>query len=207
MLGDGVFVTCQHCVPLDRLEPGQWYAGRRGQVAHALNDLDRSSQFDVAIGRVDVRDSPLVLAGSPPTDALGLNVGTFGYPGTRGSLRDQRHDDLTFNEHSRWLEGYVTWAFKHQPPGVRRAVPSWEVDMPGPEGISGAPLFHIGRDAEVIGMVYGRHVVHGEPDPELDPRLVDHVFTLAFHTGVLNDLTSGVLGERTLRQHLDALDA
>ena len=55
-------------------------------------------------------------------------------------------------------------------------------------------------------MIYGRHVVHGEPDPDLDPRLVDHVFTLAFHTNVLNDLVGGVLGERTLRGHLDALD-
>ena len=57
----------------------------------------------------------------------------------------------------RYLQGYVTrsFAYEHQEFG---RITSYELDMPAPTGLSGAPLLKVGT-MEVYGVIYGSHSV------------------------------------------------
>ncbi len=94
------------------------------------------------------------------------------------------------------LEGYITrsFYFEHLQYGV---VPSYELDMPAPQRLSGAPLFSA-VTGEVVGVVYGTNDVGlveefssvnpetGERKPEIH-RIVS--FALAHYTDTLRLLT------------------
>ena len=87
--------------------------------------------------------------------AYGTSVWSFGYPLTETLLNTDRR--VQFRLAGRYLKGYVMRSFYHEHPTYGR-IPSYELDMPTPAGLSGAPLVRLGSQ-EVIGVVYGSNDV------------------------------------------------
>ncbi|WP_405466294.1 serine protease [Streptomyces anulatus] len=206
----GLLVTCRHCVDKPVASPNYLagaveLASGRYKAERLTNICFESTGMDIATARVDADDSPLLLGVNIP--GIGQEVGAFGYPGTYGRLPDgQITGDMSFAQEERWLEGYVTRAFSYSvPTGEIR--PSWEIDMPTPGGLSGAPLFHLRTQAPagsgvVIGMCYGRHLAHGEPDAG-GMSLPGYVFGLAHYYKSLRDARFHTLGNATLGAYLE----
>ncbi len=153
-----VFVTAWHCVER-QIKAGQRFIGaprvagkfKSWRLADLAQDANGS---DLALARVDAEPA-LPFRLSAEGRLIGHDVWTYGYPLTE-SRRD--HDGLLhFTLHGRVLRGYATrtFDFTHQRFGV---VSSYELDMPTPGGLSGAPLLLPGTH-EVIGVVYGSHQV------------------------------------------------
>jgi hypothetical protein len=160
MLPGGLFVTCWHCVqtppPL-----GHMYATARQRRDGTyefleLSDLERDRNgADLALARLPDEYRPY-----PPTDQLvlghteinqGMNVSTFGYPLPDKGVDESGQSLIT--THSRTLRGYMTRRILYPRPGWG-PTPSFELDMPTPEGLSGAPLL-AETSVNVIGVVYG----------------------------------------------------
>lgn len=202
LLPSGVFVTCRHCVD-QPLQSNEQYGAVRsspgGYEMVRLHDLAPDANgSDAATARTTITGSPYRLAAAPP-DGVGHNVATIGYPGTIGR-RTAPNAQLQFDLQSRYIEGYVSRAFKYRPPDGRE-IRSWELDMPAPGGLSGAPLMAvkaIGR-ADIIGLIYGRHLVHGDDSASPDDlQLPDYVFGLALYLDVLQSVQGPAWGDATL---------
>jgi hypothetical protein len=159
LLGKGIFVTCWHCVSERR-------TGRRhvvGVLAEGndssvvdLRDVEQDAAgSDLAIGLVEAQPSlPFRLAPAPYV-LIGHDVWSFGYPYTDRRLTETGGCEFTLN--GRILRGYATRTFPYDhPKGVR--VESYELDMPAPKGMSGAPLVMRGG-FEVAGVMFGTHDV------------------------------------------------
>jgi len=204
----GVLVTCWHCVE------GAVQAGLKicvvavqspGLPLVAVRDVAQdASGADLATARVAVTPAgPLPRLGDPistPTD-----VCTWGFPWTnlaRRSLDDPGTYPLT----PRYLKGYVTRYFTHEH-GRFGLARSYEIDMPAPDGLSGAPLIPVGSDA-VAGVIYSNLDVTrteeaatvdaetGKRTPEVQ-RIVS--FALAHHTWTLAELRGPATDGRPLR--------
>ena len=197
VLGNGLLVTCWHCVAAT-LPDDQVYAvafeQETGKYSMAsLDDIEQDpSGVDLATARVALR-STLGLT-IPDNDlAYGTDVWTFGYPLTeRRPLSDGQQ---SFQLAGRYLQGYVMRSFYFDAPNGARVL-SYELDMPTPEGLSGAPLVRVGTK-QVYGVVYGTNEValidqtafvdpeSGRREPEIQ-RLV--TFGLAHYTQSLRAL-------------------
>ena len=93
----------------------------------------------------------------------GTEVGTYG-----NTLPERTPDGAGFVTHSRTLRGYITRHFVYERPG-RGPTPSFELDMPAPAGVSGAPLL-LANPTTVIGVVYGSHGAYSiEEEASIDP--------------------------------------
>ncbi|WWM28992.1 serine protease [Streptomyces sp. B21-104] len=208
VLPGGLLITCRHCIEPISIEP-DYYAGAielpsgRYQAEPLHNLCFESSGMDIAAASVESSGSTLMLGIGVP--GIGQDVGTFGYAGTYGRLPPGAvFGNLSFDQQERWLQGYVTRAFNYElPTGERR--PSWEVDMPTPGGMSGAPLFQMrqgpmGRGV-VIGMCYGRYLAHGDADTS-GITLPGYVFGLAHYYTSLRDARFEILGQASLGNYL-----
>jgi hypothetical protein len=112
---------------------------------------------------------------------------------------------LSFQLAGRYLQGYVTRGFINDQPGFK-PTPTYELDMPTPEGLSGAPLFKLGT-LDVVGIVYGSNDVGqivefaskdadtGELRPEVQ-RL--QTFGLAHETVTLHGVQGSTTRDRRL---------
>lgn len=163
LIGPRLLVSCWHCVCPDDLKEDEAYAVafRRqetgaGYGLAVLRDIKQHPVgFDLASAMVDlVPTFGMVLASEMPAPH-GTNVWSFGYPLPDTELGSD--DAARIRLHPRYLEGYLMRAFRHQPPGYP-VTPAWELDMPTPAGLSGAPLVRM-KSKEVIGVVYGSHAV------------------------------------------------
>jgi hypothetical protein len=85
---------------------------------------------------------------------------------------------------------------------------SYELDMPAPEGLSGAPVVLHGTKA-VVGVVYGHNDValveeHATVDDETGARSPEVLrivsFGLAHHTHTLHELRGKATGGRPLKE-------
>lgn len=196
VVSDGVFVTCWHCVR-DELAPGQVYRAyfqdehgkywgeRLDQIAQDENGTDLAS------ARINVASSMgwQLYSGR----GIRLKVSAFGYPYT--TKRSIDGHDLAFELQARYLRGYVTRDFYYDQAGFGRTR-SYEIDMPAPAGLSGAPLYTIQGNL-LAGVVYGVSEVSmieefsyvdpdtGERTPELQ-RFTS--FALAHHVDSLSNL-------------------
>ena len=160
----GYFLTCWHCVsaPLGNDEayvavakPTDLATTPAGLLR--LHDLAQDENgTDLALARVNSHIEPgLVLARLQAQQ--GEDVATWGYPLIPPAQRRAEDNQLTFELNARFLKGYVTQTFMYDKPGAR-PVPSIELDMPAPAGLSGAPLVRAGT-AEVLGVIYGSNDV------------------------------------------------
>ena len=207
VLAPNIFVTCAHCVP--DLPDSEIYAvsvpdDPGGRTAHYLRYVTRDpSGADLATAWVDLTEPPPYhLRTEPPMDAIGLDVGTVGYPGTFFELQPAGY--RRFEEQPRYFSrGYIARAFHYQPPGGGREIPSYEVDMPAPRGLSGAPLIAIGQpyQGQILGVVHGAHPPFGSQG-ESDIRLPPYVFALAHYHSTLMALRGTATGDRPLSETL-----
>lgn len=177
LISDGILLTCWHCVA-EPLAPGEAYAaalwnGSRYLVKELSNLSQTATGHDLALASVDMH-SQAELRLSAANLTSGDDVWTYGFPHTQVS---QWKDGLRrFNLAGRYLQGYVTRSFIHDQPGFKRT-PTYELDMPTPAGLSGAPLFKVGT-LQVVGMVYGTNEVGqivewGSKDPNTGERRPD----------------------------------
>jgi hypothetical protein len=159
LLAKGVFVTSWHCV--NGLKAGERHVvgileGANECVEVDLQDLEQDAAgTDLAIGVVDAEPTvPLVLT-SAPYVLMGHDVWSFGYPFTDQRRSETGGYDFTLN--GRILRGYATRTFVYDHP-CGHQVESYELDMPAPSGMSGAPLVLRGG-LEVAGVLFGTHDV------------------------------------------------
>jgi Trypsin-like peptidase domain len=176
--GDSLVVTCWHCVA--DAAPGHGYAaGFRGEdggfaMVPLLNVTQDENGADLATASLS--ESP-----HPPEANLELNphaltggddVWTYGYPLTPEIVGEDDPRNLGLN--GRRLEGHVTRPFRYEHPPYGD-VRCYEIDMPAPEGLSGAPLLR-GPGRAVAGVLYARRQVG----------VIS--FALAHHTESLHEL-------------------
>ncbi len=165
VLGKNVFVTCHHCVstPLDEGDryvvaipveyvqnsEDQTYAGPYG--IGPLTDIAKDpTGLDLATAKAAFSSTLLDLSDS--SLSMGENIFTYGYPLTEDLPHPVAGRSLTVN--GRYLEGYCTTTYYHEVPGYIRT-PTYELDMPAPIGLSGAPIVKRDGAATVAGVVYG----------------------------------------------------
>ena len=209
----GILVTCWHCVEsavkagsricvmsVARTEPAFVVLRDIAQDANGA-DLATASVNVIPVGPMPRLSSPIVT----PTD-----VCTWGYPLTRFE-RKTPDDPGTYRLEPRYLQGYVTRYFVHDAGRFGRAR-SYEMDMPAPAGLSGAPLVRVGSD-EVVGVIYGTlDVARSEEAATVDPetgvrtpevqRIVS--FALAYHTLALAAVRGAATGGRSLSELMPA---
>lgn len=210
--GKGVLITCWHCVP-DGLPEGLFYGvlvrANGGYTARALTMIEQDpTGKDLATARV----SPPWPEASPTFTTVPAreleDVCAFGYP--LSGLTPEEHEvgRLPLAQ-LRSLKGYVVRRFHYDQP-AHGPTPSYELDMPAPEGLSGAPLMTLA--GEVLGVVYGTNETaridewarvdeEGNRTPEVQ-RIVS--FALAHQTESLLNLSGAATGGRTLRDFLTA---
>lgn len=207
LLGGGIVVTCWHCVQ-DAVE---------GQLAVAavqtggdfipglvLRDLAQDGNgSDLATARLDrIQLFGLELAAGPAD--TGTDVWTYGFPLT--DPPNERRPSYLLN--ARYLEGYITRAFYFS----EARIPSYELDMRAPAGLSGAPLIEVGSK-RVIGVVYGvneaemvEHFGKTNPDTgQREPEVVRvETFALAHYTETVRGVVGPATGKRPLGEVVDA---
>lgn len=197
VIAPGVLVTCWHCVAA-KLPKDQFYAAivqledSSGYRAVYLRDITRHSDgLDLAVAKVE-HAPPTLLTLASKAVRMGTSVLSWGYPLATFNIGPD--GAKTFILNPRHLEGYVTRAFKDEDRGLGPA-DAYELDMPTPEGLSGAPLIKMGT-SEVVGVVYGTNEVglikhferideEGRREPEIQ-RVV--TFGLAHYTASLHSL-------------------
>jgi hypothetical protein len=104
---------------------------------------------------LDARPSLQLVVARAPYVLMGHDVWSFGYPYTDQQPSETGGYDFTLN--GRILRGYVTRTFPYDDPAGRQ-VHAYELDMPTPSGMSGAPLVLRGG-IEVAGVIFGTHDV------------------------------------------------
>jgi hypothetical protein len=197
-----VFVTCAHCVP-DELPEDQTYAVLRyeAKTVHRLGQIAQDpSGADLASARVDIPTwPPFELVATAP-DVTGLDVGTIGYPGTHPI--EQPDGMLRFDQQGRYFQGYVSRAFTYNHPALHRPVRSYEIDMPCPRGLSGAPLVVTtpAYRGQVIGVIYGAHPPFGSQSEAGEIPLPPTVFALAHYFDTLMALRGPATSDRPLSE-------
>jgi hypothetical protein len=204
-------VTCWHCVRT-QLPDSQRYAaaievaeGEYGSVL--LEDIQQDTNgTDLATARADLKPTlRFTLADSSAHQ--GHEVWTYGYPLT--GVRQHPELEKQFELQARYLEGYVTRLFNYEDSEYGQA-PSYELDMPAPGGLSGAPRLKK-PSHEVVGVIYGDHDVGtidqlaridpatGERTPEVQ-RVV--TFALAHFTETIKNLQGVATDSLPLAEYL-----
>lgn len=202
-----VFVTCWHCVnqPLDegyeyRVAFSDPSGSKRALQLNFLEQDRNGSDLATAIV-MDIPRSPFHLAEKATETADWVR--TYGYPLTRKVLLATGSPSFALD--ARYLEGYVTQAFVHERPGWG-STPSYELDMPTPAGLSGAPLIDK-QTGLITGVIYGGRDTYaitelatvdprsGEQRPEVQ-RIVN--FGLAHYLPTLRNCIGMATGGRPL---------
>jgi hypothetical protein len=214
LIGKQVFVSCWHCLAKS-LPDDQFYAAlvriNGGYRAVALNEPEQDRHgTDLATARVALKpELGLALAQQDAPDLV--DVWSFGYPFT--SLTEEKPEiGRQAVIQARSLKGYIMRRFYYESPSDE-VIFSYELDMPAPRGLSGAPVMriHPARGAkEVIGVVHGNNEVatiaevesvdeYGNRRPEIQ-RITS--FALAHHTDSLRNLTGKATGGQPLAEFL-----
>jgi hypothetical protein len=199
--GEGTFVTCWHCVSDPLGEDEVYCAAMRSEgtdshkydEAFELADIEQvRPQLDLAIARVNYSIDPVITLAQEPA-AWGENVVACGYPlPTDGSSPDTGEAKIDMN--AMLLRGYVTRLKVDDRPGWR-PVRAYELDMPAPNGISGAPIFRE-QPLEIVGVVYREH------EYEVHDRGARLIFSFALHLSILRDAIGTATDGRPLHQHV-----
>jgi hypothetical protein len=167
MLGN-VFVTCHHCVsePLEEEDryvvavPIEWVdaaPGREWPGPYGIATLRGIEQdptgLDLATAKLPFESASLTLSGQGLSVAM--DISTYGYPLTQ-DLPHPAGAGRSLTVTGRYLKGYCTITYLNDVPDYPQT-PSYELDIPAPRGLSGAPLIGSGSTGgmEVVGVVYG----------------------------------------------------
>jgi len=220
-IAPGLIVTCFHCVkespPLGCryaiLEPGQ--TDLDGTVTLFVRPLSEihgdEGGVDLATARAELT-APTQLSLSKTDEPIGTEVWTYGYPFTTATrlLDDPQSKEIRIN--GIYLQGYVTGGFWFQQPGFSRTA-VYEVDMPTPRGLSGAPLIRrsTSPEWEVFGVMFGTRSSYtidevARVDPAtgvMEPEVRNLVqFGMAHHVENLSNLRTPTLNGLSLADYL-----
>jgi len=167
LAADELLLTCWHCVasttdlPEGKGVYGIVYKTQAvgGTLEFArLDSLSRDEcGTDIASALVPLKQRFGLTLGRPPAPGAGIDVWSFGYPLTQ-TFSTPEAPGLRFTLEPRLLKGYVMRTFFYAQPGLG-STPSYELDMPTPAGLSGAPLVRVDQRRELVGIVYGSHDV------------------------------------------------
>ncbi len=154
MIGPNVFVTCWHCVR-DNLHGKQRYAvifkeGSGYSIHNLLNIEQHSEGLDLAIAQIDLAyGQGLRVCAS---EALpGDEVIAYGYSPGEGVFAGEQISISRLNP--RLMHGHITRSFHYSCPGFVQTY-TYELNMPIPNGIFGAPVIKQATN-EVVGVVFG----------------------------------------------------
>jgi hypothetical protein len=222
ILGHGLFVTCWHCVE-EPLDDGYRYVATPvdpatgKHVAVPLLGLGQDANgSDLALARVEPyrpNDRHLRLAqGSAPQ---GQPVWSYGYP--LPEFRDDHHGRKITRLTGRLLKGYITMGTILDEPG-REGMAAYELDMPAPRGLSGAPVLidaYASGSPDIVGVVQGTHDIEqvediASIDPKTGTRIPERVrivtFAIAVETTTLRNARGEATGGLSVAEFLAAFD-
>jgi len=205
---NGLFLTAQHVVD-KQLEVGESFSilardpALNEFVAYRILSTEKhQGGFDLAIGTTEFKNTgwfPINHRNLP----MGQSFYTYGFPLTERQRGPEGYMHYTLNP--RYFEGYMTREFMYEHPGYRET-PTYELNFPAPEGLSGSPLLVPGSGA-VAGVIYGnaesytiadeREVVSGTEQLVTETRKVVQ-FGLAHVNPTLLDISSAATGGKTL---------
>jgi hypothetical protein len=198
VVAPGLLVTCWHCVKTPPIA-GHKYAvvveqeNGQGYLGVPLSQISQHpAGIDLAISRIDHRP-PRFFTLADRGLLSGTRVFSWGFP--LSMVQRLANGRMNFRLEPRHLEGYVVRPFKDEDRGYG-ITDAYELDMPTPEGLSGAPLIRMGSK-EVVGVVYGTNEValikhfervseDGSREPEIQRVLS---FGLAHSTSSLHSLS------------------
>jgi hypothetical protein len=201
-VAEHIFVTCWHCVA--EKPEGQKLAAVMekpdgGYKACWLENVAQDANgSDLATATI-LTDVPtrLNLALSRTAAASGADVLAWGYPLTEENVSDTGR---SFHLQARYLQGYVTRGFWHEHPRYGRT-PCYEVDMPIPEGLSGAPLIRV----PALGApVAGRPLVVGVVSGRIEVGAIDQFSTIDPATGERSPEVQRLVSFAIAGLHVDA---
>ena len=164
LIGPNIFITCWHCVR-DTLHGKQRYAviskeGPGYSIHNLLNIEQHSEGLDLAIAQIDlVYGQDLRVSAS---EALpGDEVIAYGYSPGEGVFAGEQISISRLNP--RLMHGYITRSFHYSCPGFVQTY-TYELNMPIPNGIYGAPVIKQAT-SEVVGVVFWgvRYTKSGKP--------------------------------------------
>lgn len=191
--GDSLVVTCWHCVAEEAA--GHWYAAafphEDGGVSlvRLLDVTQDESGADLATASLSDGPHPhgAGLELSPDALTRGDEVWSYGYPLTPELAAGGDPRNVILN--GRRLQGQVARArrYEHPPFGDVRC---YEIAMPAPAGLSGAPLFRTPGRA-VVGVLYARR------DAERDVS-----YAVAHRTETLHELRGVATNGLRLADHV-----
>lgn len=171
LIAPRLLLTCWHCV-LGPLPPGhQYVVCFQPDSSHAtlwafaqLRDVEQDrGGSDLATATVDLSPDVELKLGKEPR--MGEDVFAVGFPLTE----PPSDSNPRFMVSRRYLQGYITRGFNHTIRPGSAPVPSFELDMKAPAGLSGAPLIRA-RTNQVVGVIYGEHsVARIEEAASIDP--------------------------------------
>lgn len=207
LLDKGIFITCWHCVNAPISEGKRYIVAvpsKGDECTHAdIKKLERDANgADLAIGIVEAEPKLRLELELGPFVLMGHDVWTFGYPYTDQKPAAAGGYDFTLN--GRILRGYATRTFPYGHPSGHK-IDSYELDMPAPSGMSGAPLILRGG-LKVTGIVYGIHDVElVDADSTSGHRIQTNrvvSFGLAHTAKTLRDASSGATNNMSLAKFL-----
>lgn len=223
VLGKDVLVTCHHCVAAPLNEGDRYVVAIPMDYVTILSDTELVGPY--GIGELtnisqDPTSLDLVTATAPFSSQLlnlasdGLNLGedvfTYGYPFTQDSPHPVAGRSIVFN--GRYLEGYHTAYYQNDVPGYPMTT-TYELDMPAPRGLSGAPVVRRGSSGQVVGVVYGTKDIGtieefsrvdeatGKRTPELQRMTT---FAVAHHLEALRNLRGPATDGHSLGDYLQS---
>jgi hypothetical protein len=117
-------------------------------------------------------------------------------------LEEQADRSVRFDQQGRYFQGYVSRAFDYIAPSGDTLIPSYEIDMRCPKGLSGAPLVVTTSEyrGQVIGVIYGAHTPFGTESEAGDIQLPTTVFALAHYFDTLMALRGPATSDRPLSE-------
>jgi hypothetical protein len=180
IIAPNVLMTCWHCVRDLKSHESIVALERDGDrfVPHELTNLEMAREAtDLALASVDLVPRLDLADGTPPglwlshdPAHLGADVFAYGYPLPEW-ISVEGGSALLISP--RYLRGYVTRTFRFDRSPAFAPIPAYELDMPAPAGLSGAPLVRGMRN--VVGVVFGTNDVGtveslGRIEPETGKR-------------------------------------
>lgn len=204
-----VFVTCWHCVarPRGYVAMVRIPGSERYSLWPLLDITRHPNGCDLAVARVALTHTrPLALSIADSEALAGTEVWSYGYPFS--TLLRGMDGENVLHWGGRYLQGYITQGFHDEDRGYGTTM-AYELDMPTPAGLSGAPLLKR-NTREIIGVVYGMNDValmehfsqidqEGNRLPEIQ-RVVS--FGLAHHTANLQSLAGPATNGKPLAEYI-----
>lgn len=191
LISADLLMTCRHVVSSE----GTYIAASRnpggGYGYHTLTEITPSPDgHDLAIAKIDPpAPPPFSLSLAPMAPAIGEDVWTYGYPFTINLGTET--EAPRFQLAGRYMQSYITRIIHLSHMGHEN-IPTIEIGMAAPQGLSGAPIVRF-QSREVVGVVYGNASVAtieevSSVDPQTGVRTPEVQRVMSF--GLCHDIES-----------------